>query len=298
MRKTIMSVELEGLKLFKKGKVRDVFESGDKLLFVASDRISAFDVVMPNGIPDKGRVLTQISIFWFEFTKNIIENHLIASDIDEIIGYDEKMGAYKDILEKRSMLVEKSQPLPVECVVRGYLAGSGWREYQEKQSICGIELPPGLKESDKLPEPIFTPSTKAETGHDEPITKDETIELIGDKAFEFVSSKSIEIYKKADDFARSKGIIIADTKFEFGKKADEIILIDEVLTPDSSRFWPLNEYEPGRPQKSYDKQFTRDYLDSLDWDKTSPGPMLPDEIVNKTREKYLSILSLITGKTL
>ena len=298
MRKTIMSVELEGLKLFKKGKVRDVFESGDKLLFVASDRISAFDVVMPNGIPDKGRVLTQISIFWFEFTKNIIENHLIASDIDEIIGYDEKMGAYKDILEKRSMLVEKSQPLPVECVVRGYLAGSGWREYQEKQSICGIELPPGLKESDKLPEPIFTPSTKAETGHDEPITKDETIELIGDKAFEFVSSKSIEIYKKADDFARSKGIIIADTKFEFGKKADEIILIDEVLTPDSSRFWPLNEYEPGRPQKSYDKQFTRDYLDSLDWDKTSPGPMLPDEIVNKTREKYLSTLSLITGKTL
>ncbi|MCK5306547.1 MAG: phosphoribosylaminoimidazolesuccinocarboxamide synthase [Candidatus Omnitrophica bacterium] len=298
MRKTIMSIELEGLKPFKKGKVRDVFESGDKLLFVASDRISAFDVVMPNGIPDKGKVLTQISIFWFEFTKDIIKNHLIASDIDEIVGYDEKIGAYKDILEKRSMLVEKSQPLPVECVVRGYLAGSGWREYQEKQSICGIELPPGLKESDKLPEPIFTPSTKAETGHDESITKDETIDLIGDKLFGFVSSKSIEIYKKADDFARSKGIIIADTKFEFGKKADEIILIDEVLTPDSSRFWPLNEYKAGRPQRSYDKQFTRDYLDSLDWDKVSPGPVLPDEIVNKTREKYLSILSLITGKTL
>jgi phosphoribosylaminoimidazole-succinocarboxamide synthase len=294
----LMKVEIEGLKLFKRGKVRDVYDLGEALLFVASDRISAFDVVMPNGIPDKGKVLTQISVFWFEYTKELIDNHIIATDIDDIISHDERLKPYRDLLDKRSMLVKKTEPLVVECVVRGYLAGSGWKEYQKSQSICGINLPEGLRESDKLPEVIFTPSTKAEEGHDEPINEEQTKALIGSEAFEFVRSKSIEIYKQADDYAREKGIIIADTKFEFGKLGEKIVLIDEILTPDSSRFWPLEDYEPGRSQKSFDKQFTRDYLDSLDWDKTPPGPVLPDEIIKKTREKYLSILEMITGKTL
>jgi phosphoribosylaminoimidazole-succinocarboxamide synthase len=294
----LMKVDIEGLKLFKRGKVRDVYDLGEALLFVASDRISAFDVVMPNGIPDKGKVLTQISVFWFEYTKELIDNHIIATDIDDIISYDERLKPYKDLLDKRSMLVKKTEPLVVECVVRGYLAGSGWKEYKKSQSICGINLPEGLKESDKLPEVIFTPSTKAEEGHDEPINEAQTKALIGSEAFEFVRSKSIEIYKQADNYARGKGIIIADTKFEFGKLGEKIVLIDEILTPDSSRFWPLDDYEPGRSQKSFDKQFTRDYLDSLDWDKTPPGPVLPDEIIKKTREKYLSILEMITGKTL
>ena len=294
----IMKVELEGLKLFKRGKVRDVYDLGEALLFVASDRISAFDVVMPNGIPDKGKVLTQISVFWFEYTKDLIDNHIIATDIDDIIRYDERLKPYRDLLDKRSMLVKKTEPLVVECVVRGYLAGSGWKEYKKSQSICGINLPEGLKESDKLPEVIFTPSTKAEEGHDEPINEEQTKDLIGAEAFELVRSKSIEIYKQADDFAREKGLIIADTKFEFGKIDEKIVLIDEILTPDSSRFWPLDDYEPGRNQKSFDKQFTRDYLDLLDWDKTPPGPVLPKDIIEKTREKYFTILEMITGKTL
>ena len=294
----LMNVELDDFKLFKRGKVRDVFDLDDALLFVASDRISAFDVVMPNGIPDKGKVLTQISVFWFEYTKDLIDNHIIATDIDRIIDYDKRLEPYRDILDKRSMLVKKTEPLSVECVVRGYLAGSGWKDYKKSRSINGIKLPEGLKESDKLPEVIFTPSTKAETGHDEAINEEQTKKLIGAESFEFVSSKSIEIYKKADDFARSKGIIIADTKFEFGKLGDKLILIDEIFTPDSSRFWPLDDYEPGRSQKSFDKQFTRDYLDTLDWDKMPPGPVLPEKIVTKTREKYLLILQMITGKTL
>jgi len=294
----LMKIELIGLELFKRGKVRDVYNLGEALLFVASDRISAFDVVMPNGIPDKGKVLTQISVFWFEYTKDLIDNHIIATDIDDIIRYDERLKPYRDLLDKRSMLVKKTEPLVVECVVRGYLAGSGWKEYKKSQSICGINLPEGLKESDKLPEVIFTPSTKAEEGHDEPINEAQTKNLIGSEAFEFVRSKSIEIYKQADNFARGKGIIIADTKFEFGKIGEKIVLIDEILTPDSSRFWPLDDYEPGRSQKSFDKQFTRDYLDSLDWDKAPPGPVLPEDIIEKTREKYLSILEMITGKTL
>jgi phosphoribosylaminoimidazole-succinocarboxamide synthase len=293
-----MKIELEGLKLFKRGKVRDVYDLGEALLFIASDRISAFDVVMPNGIPDKGKVLNQISVFWFDYTKDMIDNHLITSDVDEIIDYEPRLKPYRDILDKRSMLVKKTQPLEVECVVRGYLAGSGWREYKKSQSICGIALPEGLKESSKLPEVIFTPSTKAEEGHDEPINEEQTIEIVGREIFEFIRSKSIEIYKKADEFARSKGIIIADTKFEFGKLNDKLVLIDEILTPDSSRFWPLDEYEPGRSQKSFDKQYTRDYLDTLDWDKIPPGPVLPDEVVAKTREKYLSILEMITKKSL
>ena len=294
----LMKIELIGLELFKRGKVRDVYNLGEALLFVASDRISAFDVVMPNGIPDKGKVLTQISVFWFEYTKDLIDNHIIATDIDDIIRYDERLKPYRDLLDKRSMLVKKTEPLVVECVVRGYLAGSGWKEYKKSQSICGINLPEGLKESDKLPEVIFTPSTKAEEGHDEPINEEQTKDLIGAEAFELVRSKSIEIYKQADDFAREKGIIIADTKFEFGKIDEKIVLIDEILTPDSSRFWPLDDYEPGRNQKSFDKQFTRDYLDSLAWDKTPPGPVLPKDIIEKTREKYFTILEMITGKTL
>ena len=286
----LMKIELIGLELFKRGKVRDVYNLGEALLFVASDRISAFDVVMPNGIPDKGKVLTQISVFWFEYTKDLIDNHIIATDIDDIIRYDERLKPYRDLLDKRSMLVKKTEPLVVECVVRGYLAGSGWKEYKKSQSICGINLPEGLKESDKLPEVIFTPSTKAEEGHDEPINEEQTKDLIGAEAFELVRSKSIEIYKQADDFAREKGIIIADTKFEFGKIDEKIVLIDEILTPDSSRFWPLDDYEPGRNQKSFDKQFTRDYLDLLDWDKTPPGPVLPRISLKKQGKNTLQSL--------
>lgn len=297
-KETLMKIDLPGVDFFKRGKVRDIYEIGDKLLIVATDRISAFDVIMPNGIPDKGRVLTQISVFWFEFTKNLIDNHLISVDIGEICSFNDRLKEHKDALEKRVMLVKKTTPLPVECVVRGYLAGSGWQEYQRKGNICDIKLPKGLKESQQLPEPIFTPSTKAESGHDEHISEEETCRLISRDDFEFLKAKSIEIYKKASAFALTKGIIIADTKFEFGKIKDKIILIDEILTPDSSRFWPESEYEAGKSQKSFDKQFTRDYLNSLDWDKTPPAPALPDDIVQKTKEKYLKILKMITGESL
>lgn len=293
--KALMKIELEGVKFFKQGKVRDIYELDDKLLIVASDRLSAFDVVMPNGIPDKGKVLTRISVFWFDFLKDTIANHLITADIDELVKLRPELAQQKEVLKDRFMLVRKTEPLAVECVVRGYLAGSGFREYKESQSICGIKLPEGLKESSKLPEAIFTPSTKAESGHDENITPEQARDIIGDD-FDYIRKKSVEIYNKASEFARGKGIIIADTKFEFGRIDSEIILIDEVLTPDSSRFWPADEYEPGRSQKSFDKQFTRDYLDSLDWDKTPPGPMLPDDIVAKTRENYLKILEFITGQ--
>jgi phosphoribosylaminoimidazole-succinocarboxamide synthase len=298
MKEALMNIELPGIKLFKKGKVRDIYQVDDKLLIVASDRISAFDVVMPNGIPDKGRLLTQISLFWFEFAKNLIDNHLITADIDEIMSFDEKLENYKDILKDRSMLVKKTTPLPIECVVRGYLTGSGWKEYKETGSVSGVKLPKGLSESQKLPEPIFTPATKQDEGHDENIMEEQAAQMIGDKDFEFVRNKSIQIYKKATDFAANKGIIIADTKLEFGRIDDKLILIDEVLTPDSSRFWPKGDYETGRAQKSLDKQFTRDYLDSLDWDKKPPAPVLPDEIVEKTRDKYFKIAQLIMGKTL
>lgn len=295
-KEALMSTELPDIKLFKKGKVRDIYEIDDKLLIVAADRISAFDIVMPNGIPYKGAVLTQLSSFWFNFTKSIIDNHLITDDFKKITSFDKKLEKYKDILSKRSMLVQKTEPISIECVVRGYLAGSGWRGYKETGYICGIELPSGLKQAQKLPQPIFTPSTKAETGHDEDMTEEEARHLIGEKVFEFVKSKSIEIYEKASEFASSKGIIIADTKFEFGKIRNKIILIDEILTPDSSRFWPEDEYQVGQDQKSFDKQFTRDYLDSLDWDKSPPAPVLPKEIVEKTKDKYLKILKMITGK--
>jgi phosphoribosylaminoimidazole-succinocarboxamide synthase len=288
----LLKIELPGLKLFKRGKVRDVFDLGDRLLLVASDRISAFDVVMPNGIPDKGRILTQISLFWFEFTKNIVPNHLITSNMDE---YPAEFKKYRNVLDGRSMIGKKTNVIPIECVVRGYLSGSGWKEYQEAGSVCGIKLPEGLKESEKLPEPIFTPSTKADTGHDLNITGKEAIDRVGEKTASFVKEKSIAVYKAASDYAAKRGIIIADTKFEFGFINDKIILIDEILTPDSSRFWPADKYKAGESQPSYDKQFLRDYLVSIKWGKQPPAPQLPKEVIEKTREKYLEAFRLLAG---
>ncbi|MCX5726105.1 MAG: phosphoribosylaminoimidazolesuccinocarboxamide synthase [Candidatus Saganbacteria bacterium] len=293
MSEPLLKIELPGLKLFKRGKVRDVFDLGDRLLLVASDRISAFDVVMPNGIPDKGRILTQISLFWFEFTKDIVSNHLITSNMDE---YPAEFQKYRNILDGRSMIGKKTNVIPIECVVRGYLSGSGWKEYQEAGSVCGIKLPEGLKESEKLPEPIFTPSTKADTGHDLNITGKEAIDRVGEKTASFVKEKSIAVYKAASDYAAKRGIIIADTKFEFGFINDKIILIDEILTPDSSRFWPADKYKAGESQPSYDKQFLRDYLVSIKWGKQPPAPQLPKEVIEKTREKYLEAFRLLAGK--
>ena len=296
--KTLLSLELTDVPLFKKGKVREVYDLGDKLLFVATDRISAFDVIMANGIPDKGKVLNMISAFWFGFTNNIMENHMISVDIDEIIAADERLQSYREELAGRAMLVKKARPLTVECIVRGYISGSGWKDYQREGKISGIGLPEGLKLSEKLEEPIFTPSTKAETGHDINILQEEMIREVGEGIFDFLKEKSIALYEKASEYARQKGIIIADTKFEFGTIGNKIVLIDEALTPDSSRFWPLDDYQPGRQQKSFDKQFVRDYLETLDWDKTPPGPELPADIVEKTREKYLQAYRILTGKEL
>jgi phosphoribosylaminoimidazole-succinocarboxamide synthase len=288
----LLGFQSSELKKFRSGKVREVFDLGDKFLFVASDRISAFDVVLPNGIPDKGRVLTQISVFWFDFLKSITKHHFITTDLGDL-------GNKHPELRGRSMLVRKTKPLPIECVVRGYLAGSGWKEYQKTGTVCGIKLPPGLKESSELPEPIFTPSTKAETGHDENITFEVAAKTVGDKKAAAVRDLTLSIYKAARDFARSKGIIIADTKFEFGELEDgSILLIDEVLTPDSSRFWPADQYRPGSGQPSFDKQFVRDYLESLTWNKQPPAPELPDEIIQKTRGKYLEAYEKLVGKPL
>ncbi|MDD5561475.1 MAG: phosphoribosylaminoimidazolesuccinocarboxamide synthase [Candidatus Omnitrophica bacterium] len=291
----ILKTDFTDIKLFRRGKVRDVYDLGDKLLIVSTDRISCFDVVLPCGIPYKGKVLTDISLFWFDFIKDIIRHHLITADVEE---YPPELKKYENILTGRSMLVLKTKPLPVECVVRGYLSGSGWKEYKGGQSVCGIRLPPGLKESDKLPEVLFTPSTKADAGHDENVNQRYVEGLLGKDTAEFLKKTSIEIYRKARDYALSKGIIIADTKFEFGIYNGKIIIIDEVLTPDSSRFWPLEDYQAGRPQPSFDKQFVRDYLETLDWDKTPPAPALPDEIIVRTTEKYLDAYRKLTGKEL
>jgi len=300
MQKTrpLLSLDLPDVPLFKKGKVRNVYDLGDKLLFVATDRISAFDVVMQNGIPEKGRVLNMISAFWFGFVGDLVQNHMITVDIDDMTAQDGRLKAYRELLSGRSMLVKKAEPIPVECVVRGYISGSGWKDYRASGSVCGIKLPEGLRQSDKLPEPIFTPATKAEFGHDINISQKEMKAEVGDKAFEFLKEKSLAIYGKAAEYAESRGIIIADTKFEFGRVGDEIILMDEVLTPDSSRFWPVDDYQPGRSQKSFDKQFVRDYLEGLDWDKTPPGPELPEEVVLKTTEKYLQAYKILTGSQL
>ena len=323
---SISQLNLPGVPKLKSGKVREVFDlaplragQGDMLLFVATDRLSAFDVVLPDPIPEKGRVLTALSEFWFKKTAHIVENHFITSDYDKIVAaHHERRGeaavtdrCYSESLRGRSMLVRKCKPLPIECVVRGYLAGSGWKEYKQSRTVCGIRLPEGLVESSKLPEPIFTPATKAETGHDENISFDRAAGIVGSTLAERVRDLSLALYSFAADYARQRGIIIADTKFEFGVVAPvsgasagpaagtaattpRLILIDEALTPDSSRFWPADSYEPGKPQPSFDKQFVRDYLETLDWNKTPPGPKLPDAIIRKTSEKYLEALTRLT----
>lgn len=287
----LSTIDVPGLKKTRSGKVREIFDLGDALLFVASDRISAFDVIMPNPIPEKGRVLTAFSEFWFGKTRQIVENHFLTSDYAAIA---KRVGNHEQ-LRGRSMLVKKCQPLTVECIVRGYLAGSGWKEYKKSQTVCSQKLPAGLLESSELPEPIFTPSTKAETGHDENISFAQACEILGKPLAEKVSAYSIALYKFARDYARQRGIIIADTKFEFGTMGDKVILIDEALTPDSSRFWPADSYKPGGPQPSFDKQFLRDYLETLAWDKTPPGPQLPAEIVSKTSAKYVEALRRLTA---
>ncbi|NPB09027.1 MAG: phosphoribosylaminoimidazolesuccinocarboxamide synthase [Thermodesulfobacteria bacterium] len=292
---TVFETDFPKLKLLHRGKVRDLYDLDDALLMVATDRISAFDVVMPTPIPDKGKVLTQMSLFWFDFLKDVVPNHLLTANVEE---YPEEAREYAEVLRDRSMLVKKAKPLPVECIVRGYLAGSGLKEYRRSGTVCGIKLPPGLKEADRLPEPIFTPSTKAQEGHDVNITFEECADLIGREMAERVRDLSLEIYRRAADYAEERGIIIADTKFEFGLLNGDLILIDEVLTPDSSRFWPKEEYEPGRPQKSFDKQFLRDWLEEIGWDKKPPAPELPEEIVQKTRARYLEALKRLTGKEL
>jgi phosphoribosylaminoimidazole-succinocarboxamide synthase len=278
----------------RRGKVRDVFDTGKHLLIVASDRISAYDSILATGIPLKGRVLTQLSLFWFEFLKSVTPTHLVTADV---LSVDKRPENYAAQLAGRSMLVRKASVIPVECVVRGYLSGSGWRSYRQSGEICGHKLPNGLKESDKLPEPIFTPTTKADVGHDENITFEETVAVLGRRLAETVRDRTIEIYSKAAEYARTRGVIIADTKFEFGTVDNEVILIDEVLTPDSSRFWPADDYEPGRPQRSYDKQYVRDWLDASGWDHQPPAPGLPDDVTLKTVEKYVEAYERLTGAT-
>ena len=282
---------LKNIPIFKIGKVRDIYDLGNELLIVATDRISAFDVVLGSEIPEKGKILTLMSVFWMNKTKDIIENHLITTDVESL---PVELNEYKHLLWGRAMVTKKAEPFPIEAVVRGYLAGSGWREYRESTSICGISLPDGLLEASELPEPIFTPSTKASSGHDINITEEQASELVGEKNYKTIKKASISIYKLAKEYARKRGIIIADTKFEFGRCENKIILIDELLTPDSSRFWPLEGYEPGHSQPSYDKQYVRDYLESIGWNKKPPAPTLPDEVIKKTQEKYLEAYYLLT----
>ena len=285
---------LPGVRLFSRGKVRDVYEAGPgQLVIVATDRLSAFDVVMGEGIPGKGWVLTQLSCFWFEMFGKSFPNHFLSFKLED---YPSELQPFADQLEGRSMLVQKAEPFPIECVVRGYLAGSGLKEYRTTGRVCGIELPAGLSEGSKFDQPIFTPATKASTGHDENITWEETISRVGSDAAQRLRDYSLELYSKARDYAAGRGIIIADTKFEWGRNGSDIILIDEVLTPDSSRFWPQQGYQPGKPQPSFDKQFVRDYLESLHWNKQPPPPPLPPEVVGKTSEKYRQAYSLLTGQ--
>lgn len=291
MEQMVMQTDFDNMKLLRRGKVRDVYDIEDKLLIVVTDRVSAFDVVLPNGIPGKGRVLNKISEYWFSRMKDIVENHIIATDPDQ---YPEAARKHKAVLEGRSMLVKKAEPLPVECIVRGYLSGSGWKEYQSSGTVCGINLPAGLVESSRLDEPVFTPSTKAEEGHDINIGFDEMARIVGKDTAEQAKSTALKVYTKAREIAEKKGIIIADTKMEFGIFDNKLIIIDELLTPDSSRFWSAQDYAPGRPQDSFDKQIVRDYLLTLDWDKTYPGPVLPKEIVDKTAARYNAILDILT----
>ncbi|MGA9778771.1 MAG: phosphoribosylaminoimidazolesuccinocarboxamide synthase [Limisphaerales bacterium] len=296
----ILQLDLPGIKKLRSGKVRDIFDLGDALLLVASDRISAFDVIMPNGIPRKGEVLTQISHFWFEKFASLVPNHLLRR-ANEPLGVPALAGlppVQLADLQRRSMIVKKAKPLAIECIVRGYLSGSGWKEYKQAQTVCGIKLPAGLTESAELPEPILTPSTKAEAGHDENISFAQAQKIVGDDLATQARDLSLKIYRAGRDYARQRGIIIADTKFEFGLSDGKLILIDEVMTPDSSRFWPADQYQPGRGQPSFDKQFVRDYLETLDWNKTPPGPVLPPDVVAKTSAKYLEAYERLTGKKL
>ncbi|MEE8349037.1 MAG: phosphoribosylaminoimidazolesuccinocarboxamide synthase [Acidobacteriota bacterium] len=291
----ITSQELPGIPKVNQGKVREIFGLEENLLIVATDRISAFDVILPNAIPHKGRVLTQLSAFWFSRLDSIVENHLISVKTEE---FPASLDPFRESLEGRSMLVRKCEPLPIECVVRGYLAGSGWKEYLESETVCGIQLPSGLRESDELPEPVFTPATKATSGHDENISFDKAVELVGSEIAERVRELSLQIYNHGRSYAMERGIILGDTKFEFGLQGTELIWIDEALTPDSSRFWPADQYQPGQAQASFDKQFVRDYLETLDWDKKAPGPVLPEEVVEATSSRYLEAFSLLTGEPL
>jgi phosphoribosylaminoimidazole-succinocarboxamide synthase len=314
----LLQTQLDGLTLHRRGKVRDVYELGDDLLMVTTDRISAFDYVLGSGIPDKGKVLTQLSAFWFEQMRDLVAHHLISLDVD---SFPQPAGRHAAQLRGRTMLVRRTEPVPIECVARGYLSGSGWKEYQKTGSVCGVTLPAGLRESDRLPEPIFTPATKAESGHDENISEAEAGRLVGDELIGRLKALTLEIYRRGVQHAESKGIIIADTKFEFGlaaaspsrrsaagAKADgapsnetgsqEIVLIDEVLTPDSSRFWPKDQYRPGQPQPSFDKQYVRDYLEAIAWNKQPPVPSLPEEVVQQTRAKYVEAFRLLSGREL
>jgi len=292
----LLQTDFPTLELYASGKVRDVYRTDNEhLLFVATDRISAFDYVLATGIPQKGRVLTQMSLFWFDFLKKIVPNHLVTADVNR---YPENLRPYQDQLEGRSMLVVRADMIGVECVVRGYISGSAWKEYKHSGKVCGIDLPAGLKESDKLPEPIFTPATKATTGHDENISFAEMSKLVGSELSRELRDLSLRVYQTAADYARQKGIIIADTKFEFGKTAAGLVLADEVLTPDSSRFWPADKYSPGKAQDSFDKQYVRDYLESIHWNKQPPAPALPPEVARQTSEKYIEAYRQLTGREL
>ena len=291
--RVVRETKFAGISPAARGKVRDIYDAGDKLLIVATDRLSAFDVILPTPIPDKGRVLTQLSLFWFDLLRDVIPNHVVSAS-----EFPAPFETYREELVGRSMLVRKTAPLPIECVVRGYVSGSGWKDYQRTGEICGIALPRGLRESDRLPEPIFTPATKAATGHDENISFERAASLVGSERAKQVRDVSLEIYRRAAAYAEPRGILLADTKFEFGLLNDELIWIDEALTPDSSRFWSAGQYKPGGPQPSFDKQFVRDYLESIRWPKTPPGPELPPEVVAATRDKYREAYRILTGREL
>jgi phosphoribosylaminoimidazole-succinocarboxamide synthase len=296
----LLDTALDGLTLHRRGKVRDVYEVGEDLLIVATDRISAFDYVLGSGIPDKGKVLTQLSAFWFARMGDLVPHHMMSWDVD---AYPDAARRHADVLRGRSMLVRRTEPVPVECVARGYLSGSGWKEYQQTGRVCGVRLPAGLRESDRLPEPIFTPATKADSGHDVNISEEEAARLVGTDLIARLKMLTLEIYRRGVAHAESKGIIIADTKFEFGlvgsgNPATDVVLIDEVLTPDSSRFWPRDQYEPGHGQPSFDKQYVRDYLEEIRWNKQPPVPSLPDDVVRRTREKYVDAYRLLSGREL
>ncbi|MBN2328906.1 MAG: phosphoribosylaminoimidazolesuccinocarboxamide synthase [Candidatus Omnitrophica bacterium] len=293
MKQAITSIQIPGAAPAAKGKVRDIFDLGDKFLLVATDRISAFDCILPQGVPDKGAILTQMSLFWFETLAPAKPHHVISTEVED---FPEPFCNYPEILAKRSMLVKKVEPLPVECVVRGYIAGSAWAEYQENRTICGILLPENLRLSDPLPKPIFTPASKNKEGHDENISFDEAVVKIGGWEAEELRERSLEIFKAASDYAKQRGVILADTKFEFGREGDEIILIDEILTPDSSRFWLEADYQPGKAQEAFDKQFVRDFLINIQWDRNPPPPDLPDDIVENTRRRYIDAYRMLTGK--